>query len=105
MKTLYDQLSVTVQASPKAIQQAFFRLAKKFDPKNPANHGIADAGTHYRTVHEAYRILMALKMDEVRVEHVQAVARYKDEQPKAVVIDTPHSRPAVVSAANDAQKR
>jgi molecular chaperone DnaJ len=57
MKTLYDQLGVTAQATPKAIQQAFFRLAKKFDPKSPANHGDADAGARYRSVHDAYRIL------------------------------------------------
>jgi hypothetical protein len=48
---------------------------------------------------------LAVKMDEVRVEHVQAVARHKDEQPKAVVIDTRPSQPGVVNAANDAEKR
>ena len=48
---------------------------------------------------------LSVKMDEVRVEHVQAVARHKDEQPKAVVIDTTPSQPAVADAANDAQKR
>ena len=57
MKTLYDQLGVTVQASPKAIQQSFFRLAKKFDPKNPANQGNAAASVQYLAVREAYRIL------------------------------------------------
>jgi DnaJ-class molecular chaperone len=48
---------------------------------------------------------MTVKMDEVRVEHVQAVARHKDDQPKTVVIDTTHSLPAAVNAANDAGKR
>ena len=57
MKTLYDQLGLTVQASPKVIQQAFFRLAKKFDPKNPANQGNAEAGAQYQAVRDAYRIL------------------------------------------------
>ena len=57
MKTLYELLGVTAQASPKAIQQAFFRLAKKFDPKNPANHGDVNADAQYRSVHDAYRLL------------------------------------------------
>ena len=48
---------------------------------------------------------MAIKMDEVRVEHVQAVARQKEEQPKAVVIDPVESKSAVVNTANDAQQR
>lgn len=37
---------------------------------------------------------LSIKMDEVRVEHVQAVARHKEEQPKAVVIDTIYSSPS-----------
>lgn len=57
MKTLYERLGVTAQASPKAIQQAFFRLAKKFDPKNPANHGDVNADAQYRSVHDAFRLL------------------------------------------------
>jgi len=44
---------------------------------------------------------LSLKMDEVRIEHVQAVARHKDEQPKGIVI-TPSS---VVNAANARQQR
>ena len=44
---------------------------------------------------------LSLKMDEVRIEHVQAVARLKDEQPKGIVI-TPNS---VVNAANARQQR
>ncbi len=44
---------------------------------------------------------LSLKMDEVRIEHVQAVARHKDEQPKGIVI-TPNS---VVNAANARQQR
>ena len=46
-------------------------------------------------------IHLSLKMDEVRIEHVQAVARHKDEQPKGIVI-TPNS---VVNAANARQQR
>ena len=48
---------------------------------------------------------LSIKMDEVRVEHVQAVARQKEEQPKAIVIDTIHAQPAVMNAANETQKR
>ena len=44
---------------------------------------------------------LSLKMDEVRIEHVQAVARHKDEQHKGIVI-TPNS---VVNAANARQQR
>lgn len=44
---------------------------------------------------------LSVKMDEVRVEHVQAVARHKEEQPKGIVI-TPSS---VVNASNTAQQR
>lgn len=57
MKTLYDCLGITPQASQKAIQQSFFRLAKKFDPYNPANHDNADARSQYFAVQEAYRTL------------------------------------------------
>ena len=41
---------------------------------------------------------LAVKMDEVRVEHVQAVARHKDEQPKGIVIT-----PTAVNASNGAK--
>ncbi|MCE9639178.1 MAG: DnaJ domain-containing protein [Betaproteobacteria bacterium] len=44
---------------------------------------------------------LSLKMDEVRIEHVQAVARHKDEQPKGIVI-TPNS---VVNASNATPQR
>ena len=57
MKTLYDQLGVTPQASLKAIQQSFFRLAKKFDPNAPGNEGNSDARVQYLAVHDAYRTL------------------------------------------------
>jgi DnaJ-class molecular chaperone len=57
MKTLYEQLGVTPQASLNAIQQSFFRLARKFDPDNPANQSSADAHAQYRAVHDAYRTL------------------------------------------------
>jgi len=49
---------------------------------------------------------LAVKMDEVRVEHVQAVAKRKEEQPKPVVIDTIYSQaPAAPTAGNDRDKR
>jgi curved DNA-binding protein CbpA len=49
---------------------------------------------------------LAITMDEVRVEHVQAVARHKDEQPTAIVADTIHSQPVVANAViNDDRKR
>lgn len=48
---------------------------------------------------------LSIKMDEVRVEHVQAVAKHKDEQPKAVVIDTIYASPTVANASRDAGKR
>jgi hypothetical protein len=37
---------------------------------------------------------LAVKMDEVRVEHVQSVAKHKEEQPKTIVIETIHASPA-----------
>ena len=57
MKTLYDRLCITQQASPKAIQQSFFRLAKKYDPNVPANRGSAEMRAQYLAVHDAYRTL------------------------------------------------
>jgi DnaJ-class molecular chaperone len=72
MKTFYELLGVTAQASPKAIQQAFFRLAKKFDPKSPANHGDADAGAKYKSVHDAFRILSDLELRQAYDRSLQA---------------------------------
>ena len=57
MKTLYEQLGVTPQASPNAIQQSFFRLARRFDPEHPDNQSSDDARAQYRAVHDAYRTL------------------------------------------------
>lgn len=57
MKTLYECLGITPQASQKAIQQSFFRLARKFDPGNPANRGNAAAREQYLAVQYAYRTL------------------------------------------------
>lgn len=57
MKTLYDRLGITPQASEKAIQQSFYRLAKKFDPNQPANQAKADVRGQYLAVREAYRTL------------------------------------------------
>ena len=48
---------------------------------------------------------LSVKMDEVRVEHVQAVERHKEEQPKSVVIDTIHRAPSPMRADNDAARR
>jgi len=47
---------------------------------------------------------LSTKMDEVRVEHVQAIARHKDEQPKAIVIDTIHTLPSVAKTGGDPAK-
>jgi len=57
MKTLYEQLGITPHASQTVIQQAFFRLAKKLDPKNPVNHGNDRARVDYQAVQCAYRTL------------------------------------------------
>jgi curved DNA-binding protein CbpA len=57
MKTHYEQMGLTPQASSRAIEQSFLRLAKKYDPKNPANQASGDAMAMYRAVHEAYRVL------------------------------------------------
>jgi len=57
MKTLYERLGITPQASSRAIQQSFFRLAKKFDPNIPANRDNAEIRTEYQAIHDAYRTL------------------------------------------------
>lgn len=57
MKTLYDRLGITPQASEKAIQQSFYRLAKKFDPNQPANQGKVDIREQYLAMRDAYRTL------------------------------------------------
>lgn len=57
MKTHYEQLGLTPQASTRAIEQSFLRLAKKYDPKAPANSVNAEALALYQAVHEAYRTL------------------------------------------------
>ncbi|TAJ91946.1 J domain-containing protein [bacterium] len=57
MKTLYEQLGITPQASQTAIQQSFFRLARKYDPNNPANQGNAQAREQYLAVQIAFRTL------------------------------------------------
>jgi DnaJ-class molecular chaperone len=50
-------LGITPQASQTAIQHSFFRLARKFDPDNPANRGSAAAREQYLAVQYAYRTL------------------------------------------------
>ena len=57
MKTHYEQLGITPQASPTVIQQSFFRLAKKLDPKNPANLGNERIRAEYQALQCAYRTL------------------------------------------------
>jgi curved DNA-binding protein CbpA len=57
MKTHYEQLGLTPQASARAIEQSFIRLAKKYDPKDPANGANAEAPALYQAVHDAYRTL------------------------------------------------
>ena len=57
MKTHYQQLGLTPQASARAIEQSFLRLAKKYDPKDPANSASADALALYQAIHDAYRTL------------------------------------------------
>jgi len=57
MKTHYEQLGLTPQASARAIAQPFLRLSKKYDPKEPANAASGDAVAAYQAVHEAYRAL------------------------------------------------
>ncbi len=51
---------------------------------------------------------LSTKMDEVRIEHVQAVARHKEEAPKGVVIDTIHSQATIANTSatpGNVQKR
>jgi len=57
MKTHYEQLGLTPQASARAIEQSFLRLAKKYDPKDPVNGASVEAQAIYQAVHEAYRVL------------------------------------------------
>jgi curved DNA-binding protein CbpA len=51
MKTLYEQLGVTPLASQTAIQQSYFRLAKKLDPNNPLRPGGERAQAEYLALH------------------------------------------------------
>jgi hypothetical protein len=48
---------------------------------------------------------LSMKMDEVRVEHVQAVARHKEEQPKAIVVDATKNPPPLATAGGGVAKR
>ncbi len=57
MKTHYQQLGITQYASQTVVQQSFFRLAKRLDPKNPLNHGNERSRTEYLAVQTAYRTL------------------------------------------------
>ncbi len=55
--TLYERLGVTPHASEKALQQAFYRLAAKFDPNHAANQDSAEVRAQYVAVHNAFRTL------------------------------------------------
>lgn len=57
MKTLYQQLGVTPLASRIAIQQSYFRLAKKFVAGNPLEREHSFKDTEYIALKEAYRTL------------------------------------------------
>jgi curved DNA-binding protein CbpA len=57
MKTLYEQLGVTPLASQTAIQQSYFRLAKKLDLKNPLRPGGEPAQAEYLALQNAYQTL------------------------------------------------
>lgn len=58
MKTLYQELRITPHASPKVIQQAFLRLARKFDPSLPQNQSNPNAPAQYEAILSAYRTLI-----------------------------------------------
>lgn len=57
MKTHYEQLGLTPQASARAIEQSFLRLSKKFDPSQPANAECSEAREQYLAVRIAYQTL------------------------------------------------
>ncbi|MEO8442764.1 MAG: DnaJ domain-containing protein [Betaproteobacteria bacterium] len=62
MKTLYEQLGVTPLASQTAIQQSYFRLAKKLDPKCPLLPRGDCAQAEYRALQNAYRTLSSAQL-------------------------------------------
>ena len=66
MNTLYDQLGVTPLASQTAIQQSYFRLAKKLDRNNPLRAGGERAQAEYLALQNAYRTLSNM---ETRAEY------------------------------------
>jgi len=57
MKTLYEQLGVTPQASHTAIQQSYQRLTRKLDPDNTLHLAGEHARAEYLAVQNAYRTL------------------------------------------------
>ena len=75
MKTHYEQLGITPHASQTTIQQSFFRLAKKLDPKNPLNQGSERARIEYLAIQSAYRTLSNpdLRCDYDRSLQLQAL--------------------------------
>ena len=74
MKTLYEELGVTPLASHTAIQQSYFRLAKKLDPKSPSRQGGKHTREQYVAVQNAYRTLSnsQLRADYDRTLQMQA---------------------------------
>lgn len=48
---------------------------------------------------------LSVKMDEVRVEHAQAVIKHQEEQPKGVVIDRIYNSPTAMKADTEAGRR
>ena len=75
MKTHYEQLGITPHASQTVVQQSFLRLARKLDPKNPANAGNDRMRTEYLALQCAYRTLAnaSSRADYDRSLQLQAV--------------------------------
>ena len=48
---------------------------------------------------------VSIKMDEVRLEHAQAVKRKSDEQTNVIVIDATQEKPVVINTSNAVKMR
>ena len=95
MKTLYEQLGVTPLASQTAIQQSYFRLAKKLDPKNPLCTGGECAQAEYLALQNAYR---TLSNAQSRAEYDRTLVQssrsgQKKSRPVVLVYGSSHSTP------------
>jgi DnaJ-class molecular chaperone len=83
MKTLYQQLGVTPHASHTAIQQSYFRLKRKFDPKSDPLQRTETPSAEYLALQNAYR---TLSNSELRAEYDKSLqvqilkAKTKKEQ-------------------------